>query len=183
MHYFSLSRQQGPVFISPTHSQPGYFSMLALSLGCSVTAFEPQQRLWPSIARSLQFNSFNLNRFSLLPCALAAESPGPNECYVERDHSHWAEWSLSKISQVRYQLIQNDGTHARLLPKLCCIVYILPDATPLSATALLPLMPYMSFHIQDSESASGFPRHRTCVPVTSIDSIVKQARARTNTAA
>ena len=70
--------------IYPSLSHPGYFSMLALSLGCSVAAFEPQQRLRPSITRSLQFNSFNLKRFSLLPCALAAEAPGPNECYVAR---------------------------------------------------------------------------------------------------
>ena len=83
--------------------------MLALALGCSVTAFEPQQRLWPSIKQSLQFNSFDLKRFSLLPCALAADSPGPNECFVARDHLHWAEWSLLKITQVRAQLIQNDG--------------------------------------------------------------------------
>jgi len=114
-----------PVFLFETSglsidiylSHPGYFSMLALALGCSVTAFEPQQRLWPSIKRSLQFNSFDLKRFSLLPCALAADSPGPDECFVARDHLHWAEWSLSKITQVRAQLIQNDGAQDRFMPK------------------------------------------------------------------
>jgi len=80
----------------PSPLPPGYFSLLSLALGCRVVAFEPQQRLLPIIARSLHFNSFNPEDFTLVPCALSAAAPEPasSECLMASDHPNWGEWSL-----------------------------------------------------------------------------------------
>ncbi len=89
------------IVLLPLPLSPGYFSLLSLALGCRVVAFEPQQRLWPIIAKSLHFNSFKPKDFALVPCALSDATPEPAslDCLLATEHSNWGEWSL-QLSQV-----------------------------------------------------------------------------------
>ena len=70
-----------------------YFSLLAMSLGCRVLAFEPQMRLLPAFKRSLYFNNFDANkRLALIPCALSHN----RDVLTSKDHHNWGEWSLRR---------------------------------------------------------------------------------------
>ncbi len=80
---------------SPSFLHLGYFSLLALSHGCRVIAFEPQQRLWPLISRSLHFNSFNIEHLAMVPCALSDHDSEPGNCLLANEHQNWGEWSLT----------------------------------------------------------------------------------------
>jgi len=70
-----------------------YFTLLAMSLGCRVLAFEPQLRLLPALKRSLYFNNFDTNKLlTLIPCALS----DVQSVFSPNDHHNWGEWSLSE---------------------------------------------------------------------------------------
>jgi hypothetical protein len=71
-----------------------YFTLLAMSLGCRVLAFEPQTRLLPVIKRSLYFNNFDSRLLALIPCALSHDQRD----LTYKDHHNWGEWSLSRAS-------------------------------------------------------------------------------------
>jgi hypothetical protein len=79
--------------VGKVHVCSRYFTLLAMSLGCRVLAFEPQMRLLPAIKRSLYFNNFDANKLlALIPCALAKDS----NVLTPKDHDNWGEWSLSR---------------------------------------------------------------------------------------
>ena len=83
-HHFTLIFKFHSCFTS-------YFSLLAMSLGCRVLAFEPQMRLLPAFKRSLYFNNFDANkRLALIPCALSHN----RDVLTSKDHHNWGEWSL-----------------------------------------------------------------------------------------
>jgi len=88
MFMFCSSQGVGKCF----YIRSSYFTLLAMSLGCRVLAFEPQMRLLPAFKRSLYFNNFDTNKLlTLIPCALA----DVQSAFTSKDHHNWGEWSLS----------------------------------------------------------------------------------------
>lgn len=87
-----LSPDGRPPLVIDAGANIGYFTLLSMSLGCRVLAFEPQLRLFPALKRSLYFNNFNANKLlALIPCALASS----HDVLTSKDHHNWGEWSLS----------------------------------------------------------------------------------------
>ena len=86
-----------PPLVVDVGANVGYFSLLALSLGCRVTALEPQQHIAQLVKSSLALNhpSFT-RRLTWLPCAAASltdqrlqlTQPTPGN---GRDTSDWGQ--------------------------------------------------------------------------------------------